>query len=78
MNSDYRKGFFMKLFVWLAAKWYRKAAEQGDAGAQCLLGISYDEGRGVEQSDTEAAKWWRKAARQGHKEAKSMLEALQK
>ena len=31
-----------------AAVWYRKAAEQGDAGAQGL-GILYDEGQGVPQ-----------------------------
>ncbi|MBP5787576.1 MAG: sel1 repeat family protein, partial [Kiritimatiellae bacterium] len=29
-----------------AAEWYRKAAEQGHAAAQCLLGVMLAEGRG--------------------------------
>ncbi len=28
-----------------AARWYRKAAEQGDALAQVLLGVMYEEGK---------------------------------
>ena len=61
-----------------AAKWYRKAAEQGDADAQFLLGVMYHEGHGVERSDAEAAKWWRRAAEQGDDNAKQALEALRK
>ena len=49
-----------------AVKWYRKAAEQGDAGGQANLGVMYEKGRGVPQSDEEAVKWYRKAAEQGH------------
>jgi len=49
-----------------AAKWYRKAAEQGNAEAQCALGILYFKEIGVELDKTEAAKWYRKAAEQGH------------
>ena len=30
-----------------AAKWYRKAAEQGNADAQNRLGVRYDRGEGV-------------------------------
>ena len=48
-----------------AAKWYRKAAEQGFADAQRNLGDSYYDGEGVPQDYTEAAKWYRKAAEQG-------------
>ena len=47
-----------------AAKWYRKAAEQGDAIAQCSLGNLYYGGDGVPVDKTEAVKWWRKAADQ--------------
>ena len=43
-----------------------QAAEQGDADAQFNLGVSYDNGTGVEQDDSEAARWYRKAAEQGH------------
>ena len=33
-----------------AVKWYRKAAEQGDADAQANLGSAYGAGRGVRQT----------------------------
>ena len=49
-----------------AARWFRKAADQGDAGAQYYLGIMFEQGRGVALSDVEAARWYRKAADQGH------------
>jgi TPR repeat protein len=32
-----------------AVRWYRKAAEQGDAEAQNSLGARYDSGQGVVQ-----------------------------
>ena len=48
-----------------AVKWYRKAAEQGDATAQYNLGVCYEKGRGVPQDYSEAVKWYRKAAEQG-------------
>jgi len=41
------------------------AAKIGDAGSQCALGLAYENGIGVMQSDQEAAVWWRKAAEQG-------------
>jgi TPR repeat protein len=52
---------------------YRKAAEQGDAKAQFLLGEAYHDGDGVTENDTEAVKWWRKAADQGHGGAQHQL-----
>ena len=48
-----------------AVKWYRKAAEQGDADAQFNLALMYDYGRGVTEDDAEAVRWYRKAAEQG-------------
>jgi TPR repeat protein len=44
-----------------AAKWYRKAAEQGDDEAQHNLGVCYEYGRGVTEDKVEAVKWYRKA-----------------
>ena len=44
-----------------AVQWYRKAADQGHAGAQDSLGYSYGSGQGVPQDSTEAVKWFRKA-----------------
>lgn len=40
-------------------------AEQGDVKAQYNLGVSYENGYGVEKSYTEAVKWYRLAAGQG-------------
>ncbi len=48
-----------------AVKWYRRAAEQGDAHGQFCLGNMYHDGKGVAQNYVEAAKWWRRAAEQG-------------
>jgi TPR repeat protein len=48
-----------------ARKWWRKAAEQGEAQAQYSLGIMYNQGKGVPQDYVEAVKWYRKAAEQG-------------
>jgi len=47
-----------------AARWYRKAADQGFPGAQYNLGIAYANGLGVAQDHSEAVKWFRKAAYQ--------------
>lgn len=51
------------------AKWYRKAAEQGYAEAQCNLAFCYKLGIGVEENEEEAYKWYRKAAEQGYADA---------
>ena len=48
-----------------AVNLYRRAAEQGYAPAQALLGDRYLNGIGVPQNDDEAVKWFRKAAEQG-------------
>ena len=62
-NSDYINAVY----------WYRKAAEQGHAGAQCNLGWCYANGQGVNKSMYEAVKWFRKAAEQGNAEAQCNL-----
>ena len=51
----------------------KKAAEQGDALAQCNLGNCYAFGDGVEKNPTEAVKWCRKAAEQGYAQAQYNL-----
>ena len=48
-----------------AIRWYRRAAEQGDAAAQNDLGSMYLNGMGVPKNATEAARWYRKSAEQG-------------
>ena len=48
-----------------ATRLYRLAAEQGDARAQCNLGLMYEHGDGVPQDHAEAARLYRLAADQG-------------
>ena len=48
-----------------AAFWFRKAAEQGYAEAQLILGLMYNEGQGgLEKDYSQAVAWFRKAAEQ--------------
>jgi len=56
-----------------ALKWYRKAAEQGNAHAQWDLGLCYASGQGVAKDEVEAVKWYRKAAEQEDAEAQWRL-----
>ena len=60
-----------------AVRWYKEAADQGDADAQFNLGNMFDIGRGVAQSNMEAVRWWKKAADQGHADAQSKLGILE-
>ena len=48
-----------------AVKWFRKAAEMGDASGQWHLGICYSNGFGVTKDESEGVKWYRKSAEQG-------------
>jgi TPR repeat protein len=59
-----------------AVKWYKKAAEQGDAGAQYNLAWCYRDGAGVKKDEKEAVKWYTKAAEQNYEEAKKALERI--
>jgi TPR repeat protein len=52
---------------------FRKAADQGNAEAQCSLGVKYSQGQGVKQDFGEAVRWWHKAADQGHARAQCIL-----
>ena len=45
----------------IAAKWYRKAADQGSEIGCFRLGYCYLEGVGVDQSNSAALSWWSKA-----------------
>jgi TPR repeat protein len=47
----------------------KNQAEQGDAKAQCSLGLIYCNGEGVTKDYIEALKWLRKAADQGDAKA---------
>jgi TPR repeat protein len=56
-----------------AVKWYRLAADQGNAMAQYNLGATYANGQGVTQDYKEAVKWYRLSADQGTALAQSNL-----
>jgi TPR repeat protein len=48
-------------------------ARQGNAAAQCNLGVMYANGEGVPKNYTEAAKWYRLSAGQGNAAAQFNL-----
>jgi hypothetical protein len=59
-----------------AAYWYRKAADQGDPGAQNQLGYFYTWGIGVERNQQEAFRWYARASGSGLQAAKLNLAVL--
>jgi TPR repeat protein len=59
-----------------AVKWYRKAAEQGDAKAQNNLGSRYAQGEGVPENSIKAYVWWSMGKTQGQESAKENLDIL--
>ena len=56
-----------------AAVWFRRAAEQGYAPAQAMLGGMYAMGGGVASDPSQAALWFRRAADQGDAEGEAGL-----
>ena len=56
-----------------AVKWFEKAARQGHAVAQCLLGAMYEYGEGVPQSYQKAIEYYELSARQGFANAEFNL-----
>ncbi|MGD9639458.1 MAG: tetratricopeptide repeat protein [Alphaproteobacteria bacterium] len=59
-----------------AFKWYKKAADQGDAFAQYNLAFLYYDGEGVEQDYKSAFEWFKKSAEQGYIEGQYNLASL--
>ncbi len=56
-----------------AAKWWRMAAEQGNASAMANLGECYRMGEGVEKDPVEAINWYRKGAELGDARSQRFL-----
>ena len=75
-NQKYYYGRGSRLDYAEAAKWYRKAAEQGNSDAQYSLGHMYLFGLGVRQNSQDAANWFLKAALQGNTKARRRLESI--
>ena len=56
-----------------AVEYWREAAEQGNAAAQCNLGVCYKNGQGVEKDYNKAVEWYKKSAEQGYARAECSL-----
>ena len=61
-----------------SVKWYRKAADQGDAMAQFNLGSMYANGYGVVQNYVVSHMWLNLARAQGDEGARKNMEILVK
>ncbi|ORY95365.1 hypothetical protein BCR43DRAFT_505882 [Syncephalastrum racemosum] len=57
-----------------ALRWCQRAAERGYSEAEYLLGVFYEEGRGLPAADyPRALQWFGKAASKGHRDAAQKL-----
>ncbi len=56
----------------------KKSAEQGDAMAQCNLGLYYDEGRGVIQNKVKAYAWFALSSKNGCDVGNKNMKILEK
>jgi S1-C subfamily serine protease len=61
-----------------AIRWLQLQASNGDASAQCSLGLHYLNGLGCETNPKQAIYWLQKAAEQGNLEASNKLVRLKK
>ncbi len=59
--------------TWDTFEEMRQAAMDGDAQAQCYLGVSFQNGQGVPQDYNDAVKWFRRAAEQNDPVAQCYL-----
>ena len=64
----YAKGRGVKQDDFEAMKWYRQAAEQGEANAQAILGFSYLLGKGIQVNKSLAKEWFGKACDNGNQD----------
>jgi TPR repeat protein len=61
LAADYFVGRGVPKDFTQAAYWYRKAADQGNPGAQVYIGYMYAIGIGVSKDTSEAIRWYRRA-----------------
>ena len=78
LGQMYYNGEFFKQDYVEAAKWYRKAADQGAKFALLFLGEMYDNGVGVKQNKAKAKELFKKSCEQGTKEACKALKSYNK
>ena len=77
-SKAYALGLGIKHSYTDAVKWYRKAANKGNADAQFSLGVAYDNGTGVKRNTKTAYHLFGLAASGGCVAAKASLEVLSK
>ena len=70
MAGDYMVGKGVPKDPVQSAYWFKKAADQGDPGAQNELGYLYLWGVGVERDEAQAFKWFVRASGSGSEQAK--------
>jgi TPR repeat protein len=73
LGAAYKDGLGTEKDLATAAKWFRKAADQGVAGAQYELAEMFMYGEGVPQDSSEAARLHKMAADQGNIDAQLAL-----
>lgn len=76
LAGDYLVGRGVPRDAGLSAYWYRKAADQGDSGAQNQLGFLYSAGLGVGADQEQAVKWFARAMAGGSPTAKLNLAVM--
>jgi TPR repeat protein len=62
MGLSYFNGVGVAVDKSEGVKWFRLAAAQGHADAQCNLGVAYSNGDGVSVDKVESVKWFKLAA----------------
>jgi hypothetical protein len=68
---------YLPMDVAAGYKWFRRAAEAGDAEAQAQVGDSLIQGRGVAADRAEGLRWLRMAAEKGNADAQRSLDTLE-
>lgn len=66
LGTAYYKGNGVPRDYAEAVKWYRLAADQGQAKSRFMLGVIHERGQGMSPDYFEAVKWYRAAAEQGY------------
>ena len=73
LANMYLKGLGVEQSDFNAVQWFEKAADNGHAESQHLMGGFHQIGQLVKRSDKKAVEWYRKAAEQGLSDSQSSL-----
>lgn len=75
-GDDLASGLPQQERLFVAARWFRRAAEKGHAESQFRLATLYELGQGVYKDADQAQIWYQRAAKQGHVKAMHNLAVL--